>query len=670
MKIMKPNLAFAISNGHFAADCNRPKKEDRYKRDENKEDRYRRDEKTDERSKERSKDRRMRTRGDKRPSRKNDRKVLVAEESNRNWDDTDSDSSSSSSSSSDSEQEEVHCLMADQTSYDEISPIRSTTRNETPSSACTRRTDEISTNGFSSSNWPETIFRRRRAAAAAACREEGGRRPMLLGLGIQLAVGPQPLWLRNHNSGLAHQIMVKRLATSPHDPLGITDSACKNQLVVVSVQYGSGIQLAVGPQPLWLRNHNSGLAHQIMVKRLATSPHDPLGITDSACVLSFYQLAAMGSSLITNTLHVCFDSVLAMDNLGTVSMFEAIMASILSGFLGCPAVLYEDALTEFFLNGSVWDGNVVSTIRGKQVEISEVYSPYFCKKREMKFEFRLLSDIMAKTISVKAGSFDAVTQERFLMMAAITCGVAINWNWLMFNILKDMVTVGSRQAKGYAIQISLLLENVPNLELGDSSEFPSYKILTKKTVHRYIAVNDKVGVEEVTDVPRVKKTPVKKAVSRKRPVTIDEPIVKKKRTRVGKVAAVATDSALEAVPVQVDAPISTVPLLAPKRKIPKRKTRLALDSDDEIVGEPTTVAEEVGIENIVEEQRVEMPVDPVDQIIEQVIAETAQVETDVVSVGVPDPPPARQRKNREIPGDDQYEKSDNSIIVIHRVFKN
>ncbi|KZV31052.1 ACT-like protein tyrosine kinase family protein isoform 1 [Dorcoceras hygrometricum] len=32
--------------------------------------------------------------------------------------------------------------------------------------------------------------------------------------------------------------MLKRLATSPHDPLGITDSACKNQLVVVSVQYG------------------------------------------------------------------------------------------------------------------------------------------------------------------------------------------------------------------------------------------------------------------------------------------------------------------------------------------------------------------------------------------------------------------------------------------------
>ncbi|KZV42596.1 hypothetical protein F511_32510 [Dorcoceras hygrometricum] len=115
--------------------------------------------------------------------------------------------------------------------------------------------------------------------------------------------------------------MVKRLETSPHDPLGITDSACKNQLVVVSVQYGpfyiyipirsttigksrvardpiamhtswrsnSDITSVTrdtasrGPTTIVLRNHNFGLAHRIMVKRLATSPHDPLGITDSAC---------------------------------------------------------------------------------------------------------------------------------------------------------------------------------------------------------------------------------------------------------------------------------------------------------------------------------------------------------------------------------------------------
>ncbi|KZV38216.1 carboxyl-terminal-processing peptidase 1, chloroplastic [Dorcoceras hygrometricum] len=75
---------------------------------------------------------------------------------------------------------------------------------------------------------------RRRRAARRRRRKGGGRE----GGGIQLAVGPQQLRLRNHNFGLDHRIMVKRLATSPHDPLGITDSGCKNYSVVVSVQYG------------------------------------------------------------------------------------------------------------------------------------------------------------------------------------------------------------------------------------------------------------------------------------------------------------------------------------------------------------------------------------------------------------------------------------------------
>ncbi|KZV39442.1 F-box protein-like [Dorcoceras hygrometricum] len=86
--------------------------------------------------------------------------------------------------------------------------------------------------------------RRRHTAAAAACGFRGGGGGQLStcvtlnGSGIQLAVGPQPLRLRNHNFGLVQRIMVKRLTTSPHDPIGITGSACKNQLVVVSVQYG------------------------------------------------------------------------------------------------------------------------------------------------------------------------------------------------------------------------------------------------------------------------------------------------------------------------------------------------------------------------------------------------------------------------------------------------
>ncbi|KZV55818.1 hypothetical protein F511_20883 [Dorcoceras hygrometricum] len=200
----------------------------------------------------------------------------------------------------------------------------------------------------------------------------------------------------------------------------------------------------------------------------------------------------MASSLFVNTVHVCFESVLAMDNTGMVAMFESLVSTGLKGFLGCPAVIHEAALLEFFENGSVRDGLVVSTVNGVTVEISEqLFAETFelpvegltdlseipkdlvfdarsivslsgepvsisGKKKEMTIEFRLLCDILAETISVKAGSFDAITQEKFLMMAAITCGVRINWNRLLFNILKDMVTPGSRQAKGYAIKISLV----------------------------------------------------------------------------------------------------------------------------------------------------------------------------------------------------------------------
>ncbi|KZV21064.1 patatin-like protein 2 [Dorcoceras hygrometricum] len=290
----------------------------------------------------------------------------------------------------------------------------------------------------------------------------------------------------------------------------------------------------------------------------------------------------MASSLFVNTVHICFESVLAMDNAGTVALFESLVATGLKGFMGCPAVIHEAALLEFFQNGSFRDGLVVSTMNGMTVEISEhlfvetfelsVEVSTSGKKREMTMEFRLLCHILAKTIFVKDGSFDAITQEKFLMLVAITCGVKINWNRLLFNTLKDMVTLGIRQAKGYAIQISLLLDNVPNMELRESSEFPSSKILTKKTVHRYISLNDKVGVEEVADVPRVKRTPVTKAVFKKRPAvtTAAEPV--------------------EAVPLQIIEPTAAAPTeqppSAPKCKIQKRKRRLVLGDDDEIVEQP------------------------------------------------------------------------------------
>ncbi|KZV50113.1 hypothetical protein F511_16506 [Dorcoceras hygrometricum] len=325
----------------------------------------------------------------------------------------------------------------------------------------------------------------------------------------------------------------------------------------------------------------------------------------------------MASSLISSSHHVYFDSVFGMDDAALVQMFESLIETGLKEFLGCPAVFYEAALTEFFTNGSVReDGMVVSTIRGTTIEISDsLFATAFdlptegltdlsdvpmnlvfdarslfsdskeqvsisCLKKELKIQYRLLHDTLAKTIYVKAGSFDAVTRDRFMLMPAITCDVKVNWSNLLFNVLKEMVTPGSIQAKGFAIQICEILKTVPRLVLVESRVFPASRVLTEKTIHRYVAVNDKVGGEADTDAPRVNKIPVKRAVSHKRPAVDIEaaPVVKKKRTTKGKPLVIAQEMVpLQIVEAAADAPVEQPPV--PKRKSQNRKRRLILEDD-------------------------------------------------------------------------------------------
>ncbi|KZV39523.1 hypothetical protein F511_29945 [Dorcoceras hygrometricum] len=290
----------------------------------------------------------------------------------------------------------------------------------------------------------------------------------------------------------------------------------------------------------------------------------------------------MAASFYSNSVHVDFDSVLAMDEPGMVSMFQALIASGLQGFLGCSAVVYEEALVEFFANGRVRDGLVVSSVDGVIVEISEeLFAENFelpvdglgdlsampkdaifdarsivslsgepislsGRKNQMKFEYRLLCDIMAKAISVKAGSFNAITVEKFSLMTAVVCSVRMNWAKFLFSILKKMVSPGSKQAKGFAIQISLLLATFSSLELGESSEFPASKVLTKKTVHRFVSINDRYGAEEVTGEVK------QRAVSKKRPAA-DVGAAVPKRKRTIKKKSVSSISSLELVAVAEEA---------------------------------------------------------------------------------------------------------------------
>ncbi|KZV23477.1 hypothetical protein F511_16833 [Dorcoceras hygrometricum] len=372
----------------------------------------------------------------------------------------------------------------------------------------------------------------------------------------------------------------------------------------------------------------------------------------------------MAASFYNNSVHVDFESALAMGEPGMVSMFQALIPSGLQGFLGCPAVVYEDALVEFFANGTVRDGLVVSTVNGVAVEISEkLFAETFDLpvdgladifempkdkifdarsivsltgepvtlsglKSQMKMHYRLLCDIMAKSISVKAGSFNAITVEKFSLLTAVVCDVKMNWGRILFGFLKKMVTPGTKQAKGFAIQISILLESVPNLELGASSEFPSSKIHTDKTIHRYIAIIDKSGAQDPADAPKIKKAPMTKAASKKRPADpspLDVPVVKRKRTSKKKSTLKLVAVAQEAIPIQI------VPAESAVEPMVEDQQTATEDAADQPAAEEETPADRsadeiLNVEQRVDESAVEVSgVDVVDPetVIQQVLNQLA-----------------------------------------------
>ncbi|KZV53533.1 hypothetical protein F511_43285 [Dorcoceras hygrometricum] len=326
----------------------------------------------------------------------------------------------------------------------------------------------------------------------------------------------------------------------------------------------------------------------------------------------------MASSLIVNALQVNFDSVLTFPEEGMVKMFKALKSTGLRGFLGCPSVLYEQDLEHFFSAAFFRENKVISVVQGKFVGLSEeqfagafglpiagltymtevpkdllydarsIFSASgepvktSCKKIEMKFEFRLLNDILAKSVTVKAGSFDDVTHERFLLMTAIHFGLKINWIKILFDILKEMVTKPSKQAKGFAAQICVLLKGAPNLTLGEAKTFPPLKILTVKTVGTYVAKNKNITADEDEPVEKV----VKKAAVKRRPApAVTEPATKNKRTTVVRAAPAEKDLSIVPV-VQNPEPISVLPAVnhrAQRRRAPKRKLVLRDGSDAETV---------------------------------------------------------------------------------------
>ncbi|KZV51414.1 hypothetical protein F511_20578 [Dorcoceras hygrometricum] len=102
-----------------------------------------------------------------------------------------------------------------------------------------------------------------------------------------------------------------------------------------------------------------------------------------------------------------------------------------------------------------------------------------------------------KVADGKGRSFDAVTEERFDVMVAISVGLRVNWSNVLFAILTSMVASPSCQSQGYTIQIGNLLETFIGVDLGEFMARHPLKVLNVKSVHTYKMENYSVVSEFV-----------------------------------------------------------------------------------------------------------------------------------------------------------------------------
>ncbi|KZV47456.1 pentatricopeptide repeat-containing protein-like [Dorcoceras hygrometricum] len=165
----------------------------------------------------------------------------------------------------------------------------------------------------------------------------------------------------------------------------------------------------------------------------------------------------MASSFYSNSQHVDFESVLTIEDPGMDGL-------VVSTVNGVPIEISEQLLAETF----------ELPVDGLS-ELSEM-------PKDKLYDARSIISLSGEPVNLSGRKV-----EKFALLTAVVCGVNMNWASVLFNIFKKMVTPGAKQAKGYAVQISQLLENIPNLNLGESLEFPVSKILTvRRKLHTQI----------------------------------------------------------------------------------------------------------------------------------------------------------------------------------------
>ncbi|KZV26389.1 hypothetical protein F511_36839 [Dorcoceras hygrometricum] len=86
-----------------------------------------------------------------------------------------------------------------------------------------------------------------------------------------------------------------------------------------------------------------------------------------------------------------------------------------------------------------------------------------------------------------------VTSKKFDRMVAITAGLKVNWAHILFQVLVGMVNNPNHQSQGFAVKLSVLLENLVKTDFREVVKLHPQKVSTNKSVHTYIKKNLGVG---------------------------------------------------------------------------------------------------------------------------------------------------------------------------------
>ncbi|KZV37007.1 trichohyalin-like [Dorcoceras hygrometricum] len=313
----------------------------------------------------------------------------------------------------------------------------------------------------------------------------------------------------------------------------------------------------------------------------------------------------MASIFVVNSYQINFESVLMIpDHDGMLNMFKALEANGLRGFLGCESVLYEKELEQFFETALVQGEYITGAVSGKFFSISQAQFAHVFelptegivnfsevpkdrvydarsifskkgvqveihgKKKHMKYEFRLLNDILAKAVTVKA----------------VNTYIATN------------TTIDAREEQGMVSEAIVKRKSKSTKKSSSADDTP---------------------VKVISEI----------AGSKKRVATKDNtPAIPKKRRTVKTKPSPSQESmdivnvAQDVVPIQVIDPtpaMATIKSPAPKLKSRKRRLVLPTGSDDETMGtqELAKDTDEAAVK----------PTDEVDIIIEQVLEETLKL---------------------------------------------